>query len=238
MDHEAIARAAAYLAEAFEKGNPLAPLPDWLRPEDPGTGAEIAGAVLEALGVAPCGLRLAPGPLGEPVAGPMLEARLLRSGTPIALGTLRHGRLSAAAIGVLAEALEPGTAGAPVLAAVHAALDVSASRFRDGPVDGNACAADLAGLGLVVAGPAAVLPDGPVTVACAAEPRRPRGAPTNLRDAFASAAAAARALGGLPAGALLVVAGLSPTAAPQAGETWTARLGEIGRAQAPFSGGG
>ncbi|MBR0673728.1 hypothetical protein, partial [Neoroseomonas soli] len=96
MEQDAIARAAAYLAEAFETGNPLAPLPEGLQPATVEDGAEIAGAALDALGLAPNGLRLAPGPGGVMVAGPMLGTRLVASGTPIALSTLRHPRLSAA----------------------------------------------------------------------------------------------------------------------------------------------
>jgi 2-keto-4-pentenoate hydratase len=86
----------------------------------------------------------------------------------------------------------------------------------------------------VLAGRAGRLPDGPVAVSCAAGAARPRGRPVDLVAAFAAAAAAARHLGGLPAGALLVVAGLTPPAVPQAGQDWSARLAGLGRARGAF----
>jgi 2-keto-4-pentenoate hydratase len=231
MHADAVLTAAGYLADAFETGNPLAPLPEGLAPAGRGEGEAVAEALVERLGLAVAGLRLAPGPGGAMLAGPMLDTRLLRDGAALPIGTLRHGRVSAAAIGVLAAALDPEAQDAPRLAAVHAALDVSASRFRDGAADDAGCIADLAGLGFVIAGRARRLPEGPCAVSCAQGAARPRGRPTDLAAAFAAAAAAARRLGGLPEGALLVVAGLTQPQALKAGESWTARLAGLGAAR-------
>ena len=232
MEQDAIARAAAYLAEAFETGNPLAPLPPGLRPATVEDGAEIAGAALDALGLPPNGLRLAPGPGGAMLAGPMLATRIVASGTPVALSTLRHPRLSAAAIGVLAEPLDPASTVAPVIAALHPAIDIAASRYRDGARDAAECTADLGGLGLVVAGRRATWNGAPLPVALARDGASVRGTACDLAAAFARAAAEARRWGGLPAGALLVVAGLSPAATPAASEGWFVRFGRLGRAEA------
>jgi hypothetical protein len=225
MDQDAIDRAAGYLAEAFETGNPLAPLPDGLAPRDIRLAQEVAGALLDRLGLVPCGLRLAPGPGGGLLAGPVLEARLLRDGAAFAVTALRHARLSAAAIGVLGEPLAPGSTAPPVLAAVMPALDIAQSRFRDGPADDAACVADLCALGHIVAGRRRPPPAGAIAAACGPGVVRARGTAVDLPAAFAAAAAAARDLGGLPAGALLVVAGLAGTGAAPAEGAWTARLG-------------
>ncbi len=234
MDATAIQRAAFYLAEAFETGNPLAPLPEGLAPPDADTAEAVAEALLDRLGLAPCGLRVGVAPDGAPLAGPMLEARLLRDGAAIAIGTLRHGVVTAAAIGVLAESLDPGGTGAPRLAGVHPAIDVADSRFRDGAASPFACLADLAGIGLVVAGTRRAVPSGPVAVSCGEGARRTRGATIDLMETFALAADAARRHGGLPAGGLLVVTGLTAPAHPESGDTWVARLGALGQARARF----
>jgi 2-keto-4-pentenoate hydratase len=237
MDEDAIARAAGYLAEAFETGNPLAPLPGGLCPASLEDGEAIAAELLDRLGFAPFGLRLAPGPSGAMLAGPMLGTRILAADATVAITALRHPRVSAAAIGVLGEALDPSAAGAPVFAALHPAIDVAASRLRDGPGSDPVCAADLAGLGYVVAGRRRAMAPASLAVACAALPRRPRGQAVDLAAQFDAAAAAARRLGGLPAGAVLVVAGLTSAAAPAEGETWAARLGALGSARATFAAG-
>jgi 2-keto-4-pentenoate hydratase len=221
---------AAAIVEALETGNPIAPLPPELRPADPAQGEAVAEEVLDMLGLAPCGIRLLRMAEGGWVAGPMLETRLLRDGATLATGALRHPRVSAAIIGVLAEPLDPEGTGAPRLAAVHAALDVAGSRFRDGAVGLAESVADLADLGFVVAGRRAA-PAGATAASCAIEPKRPRGLSIDLTALFAEAAAAARRLGGLPAGALLVVAGLSPVASPGPGQDWTARIVGLGRAR-------
>ncbi|NGM22335.1 hypothetical protein G3576_20120 [Roseomonas stagni] len=194
--------AARWLAEAVETGNPLAALPEGLAPASLEEAEEIAAAVLESLRITPCGLRVL---RGLDVAGPMVEGRLVPSGSPIAAGMLRHGLASAAVVGVLAEALGEGP---PVLARVHPAIDLSSTRFTEAPTDRLVVTADLARLGLVVAGRGKPMPEAPVRVAIGPAGHRRRGEAFDLAALFAEAAEVARAWGGLPAGALLVVAGL------------------------------
>lgn len=224
--------AARWLAEAFETGNPLAPLPEGLAPRDRDEAEAIAAATLEALQVVPCGLRLLRRAGAGPVGGPMIEGRLLPTGAAIAPGAARHAEVTAAVIGELAAPLDPAEAAPPVLGRLFPALDVAASRFTAGPADDCARIADLAGLGFVVAGRGRALPPGTVEAALVPKGRRRRGVAVDLAAAFAEAAAEARRWGGLPAGALLVVAGLTP---PQpAGGVLCARLGALGTAEAAF----
>jgi 2-keto-4-pentenoate hydratase len=224
--------AARWLAEAWETGNPLAPLPPEIAPRDSAEGEETAFALLDALGLHPCGVRVAPGPGGALLAAPMLETRLLKSPAAIAVPALRHAAASAALVAVLAEPLGEGP---PRLAALHPALDVAASRFTAGPADAAAALADCGGLGLVVAGRAGPAGVRPQRVALGAPTDRVRGAAFDLDAALAPAVAAARRMGGLPAGALLVVAGLTPAVPPRAGESLAARFGRFGRAEAAFA---
>lgn len=235
MQEEARRVLAAAIVEAFETGNPIAPLDPALSPTDSAAAEAVAEAVLDALDLAPCGIRLLREADGTWRAGPMLGPRLLPDGAKLSLATLRHPRVSAAAIGVLAEPLEPGGVAPPRLKALHAGLDIAASRFRDGAATAGESIADLADLGFVLAGRAGAPTEGPVTVSCAPEPKRPRGAAADLAAGLMAAAAAARRLGGLPAGALLVLAGLTPPAMPAAGQDWTARLSGLGRARALFA---
>jgi 2-keto-4-pentenoate hydratase len=191
--------------------------------------------VLEWLGFAPCGVRLAPAADGSMIAGPMLEARFLDDGARIATEIMRHGRASAALLGVLGAALDPEATSPPEIAALHPALDVSASRFTQGPADHLAEIADLAGLGLLVLGKRRPVPEAPTRVALAEGEARPRGTPCDLHAAFAQAATEARRLGGLPAGAVLVVAGLgAPVLGLKAGARLTARFTGIGKVSASF----
>jgi 2-keto-4-pentenoate hydratase len=223
--------AAAWLQEAWETGNPLAPLPPELAPRDDATGEAIAAALAEKLALPVCGLRLAPGPGGSWLAGPMLEPRMLRAGTPIALPALRHPRLSAAVLGVLGEEL--GEEGEPVFSAIHPALDVSAQRWRDPAPDAPNQLADLNALGLVLVGKrsAAPLPE-------KAEARlgitgtRPRPIQENLAALMAQAVAAARRWGGLPAGSVIVLAGLGGQQVAQPGQKWSAAIAGVGRINA------
>ncbi|WP_135466098.1 hypothetical protein [Crenalkalicoccus roseus] len=234
MREEMVRAAAGWLAEALETGNPLAPLPEGAVPRSREEGEAVAEALLDLTGLAPCGLRLAPGPEGGPVAGPVLEARLLGDGARLPLAALRHARASAAIVGVLGEPLEEGREAPPILAALHPALDITCWRFRDPPETAALAAADLAGLGHLVLGRRRTPPEAPVPVALAPAGRRPRGEPRDLRAAFAAAAAEARRLGGLPAGALLVVAGLSPALAPEAETPLAASFGPLGRVRVDF----
>ena len=191
-------RAAGWLAEAILTGNPLAPLPADAAPRSRAEGERAALLALDELGITPCGLRTLRG-----IAGPMLEGRLLPEGSSVV--GVRHPVVTAALVGVLGAALEEGEAGPPSLSAVHPALDVAGSRFTAVPAAVALRAADLGGLGMVVAGPAAPPPLDGVMIETPAGALR-----TDISTAFLAAAAAARRLGGLPAGALLVAAGLSP----------------------------
>ncbi|WP_368415446.1 hypothetical protein [Falsiroseomonas sp.] len=225
--------AARWLAEAMETGSPLAPLPPGMAPRSMAEAEEVAAATLEALEIPPCGLRLLLRPGAAPLAGPMLEGRLVPAGRTVALGMLRHPQASAAVVGVLAEPLDPDSDAPPVFARLHPALDLSATRFTDAPADDITLTADLARLGLVVVGKGKAVAPGAVRVALGAKGGRSKGAETDLAAAFAEAAAAARGWGGLPAGALLVVAGLSPSVQP--GGTLRAALGALGAVEASFS---
>ncbi|NKC31889.1 hypothetical protein [Falsiroseomonas selenitidurans] len=225
------AQAARWLAEALESGNPLAPLPSTMTPRDMAEGEETALAVLEELGLIPCGLRLLfRGETRPPLVGPMLEARLLNPGLPVALDALRHPRATAAVVGVLGAPLLPNSDVAPVLAALHAAIDVSATRFADDPSDDAVVSADLARLGLVVVGRAKALAPGLVRAALGPKGARRPSLSCNLAARFGEAAQAARRLGGLPQGAVLVLAGLTAEVAAEG--TLAASLGPLGRVEA------
>lgn len=224
--------AARWLAEAIGTGNPLRDLPEDLAPPDQAAGEDIALATLDALGIVACGVRLLRLPDGTLLAGPMLEGRLLANGAPVALGALRHPSLTAAAIGVLAEDLPADGHGPPRFTALHAALDIAATRFTDTPTSLALRAADLGGLGLVVAGRPKRGEPGLIRVLIGAAGTRRQGHPVDLLDAFAAAALAARRLGGLPAGALLVVAGLS-AALPARGRI-TSDFGPLGKVEVTF----
>lgn len=221
-------QAARWLAEAMESGNPLAALPPEIAPRSLDEAEEAAAATLEALAITPCGVRVLRR-AGGALSGPMLEGRLLPNAAPVALGALRHPVVTAAVVGVLAEELGDG---APLFARLHPALDVSAMRYTEETQDALALTADLARLGLVVAGKGKAMAPGVLRVALGAKGARPRGVEVDLAAAFAEAAAHARRWGGLPAGALLVVAGLS---APVTAEgTLRASLGALGAAEASF----
>lgn len=223
--------AARWLAEAWETGHPLAALPDDIAPHDKAEAEDIAAALVEALGHAVCGLRLAPGPQDAMLAGVVFQGRLVQDGTVLPAGLLRHARIGSAVIGVLAEPLDEAGTTPPVFAALHPALDISGSRFTVAPDSAAVVAADLAGLGHVVVGPRAAVPDGPVEVALAEGRKRPRGAAVDVLAALGAVAKEARRLGGLPAGAVLVAAGLTPPIEPVAGTDYVARLGTLGRAR-------
>lgn len=236
--------AAAILAEAFERGTSLDGFPDAMAPADIRAGERIAAAVVDRLGTVACGIRLVlstPG-LADGIAGPVLEGRLLAPGTPVSLSAVPHAAATAAVVGVLAQDLPaPGDA-LPVFSALYPAIDVASSRFRDGPATPALQAADLAGLGQIVLGrprrrPSPVPIELPcaVSVGFAPAPRRPRGLATDLQAALRQAMAAAwRVSDGLPSGALLVVAGLSPVLPPRPPETLAATFGGLGRAVAAF----
>ena len=229
-------RVAGWLAEALETGNPLAPLPAGAEPADAAEGAHVATLVLGALGLAPCGLRLAPGPDGATLAGPVLEGRLLPDGTPVALGTARHASVAPGVMGVLAEDLPsgPGSGALPAFSALHPILDVTAWRLREPPGTPGLAAADLSGHGFVVAGRGkrGVAPGpSPVGMAFAGTRRRPRT--RDVAAALLAAAEAARSAGGLPRGAVLVAV-FGPGVVPAEGQEIVAGLGALGRVRAAF----
>jgi hypothetical protein len=117
---------ASALAEAWETGQPVcaeAALTNLDAAEN------VAGAVLEKLALAPCGIRVTEAGL----VGAMLPGRIMAQGHPLPLAVLPHGRAAPALLVVLAEAIAESDTGLPVLAQLHPALDLSASRWRDGP---------------------------------------------------------------------------------------------------------
>lgn len=234
-DSEAFGRVVLNLADAVENGGPIDPVVSRITPANQDDAEELAGAVLAQLGFAPCGVRLAPAADGSLIAGPMLEARFLDDGAGLSLEIMRHGRASAALLGVLGAALEPDATTPPEITAIHPALDVSASRFTNGPPDRFAEIADLAGLGLLVLGKRRPVPEALSRVALIEGEGSPKGRPFDVHAAFAAAAAEARRLGGLPAGAVLVVAGLgAPVLGLKAGARLTARFTGIGKVSANF----
>lgn len=212
------ARAATWIAEALSTGHPLAALPPEMAPRGRAEGERVAFAVLEELGIAPCGLRLLHG-----AVGPMIEARLLPDGATAA--PLRHPVATAALVGVLAESLRPDEDERPRLAALHAAIDIADHRFTHPPEARGVRVADLNGLGFVVAGPPWDVPPGEFTL---------HGKPLPARDILAPVAAEARRLGGLPAGALLIAAGLSGPLAAEDGVV-TVDFGAAGQISARIS---
>lgn len=224
--------AARWLAEALETGNSLGALPPDAAPRNTEEGEAIAFAVLERLGFVPCGLRLA----GGGVVGPVLQARLIQDRAPVALAMVRHARVTAAAIGVLAAPLDADGEGAPVFSTLHPALDIAAHRFTEMPSDPALVAADLGGLGLVVAGRGKRSAPGLTRVALGPPESRARGVARDLAADFDRAAAEARRLGGLPTGGLLVVTGLSEPVRPESGAALVTRIAGLGRAEARFAG--
>ncbi|WP_424811627.1 hypothetical protein [Roseococcus sp. YIM B11640] len=231
MMPDTAAAAAKWLAEAWHSGDALASLPPEAAPKDMAAGEAIALALVEELGQHVCGVRLAPGPDGlTRLAAPMLEPRMLRAGTPVALSTLRQPRISAGILGVLAEGLGEG---APVFSALHPVIDIAATRFGRTPTDAPSLLADLGGLGLVLVGKRSALPlpeDGEVRIGpTGSHPRKLRAPLAALME---EAAGEARRLGGLPAGAVLVVAGLATGAPPLPGQKWSAAVGSVGRISA------
>ncbi|MFH5925016.1 hypothetical protein [Roseomonas xinghualingensis] len=190
-------RAASWIAEAISTGNPLAELPREISPRSRAEGERVAFLTLDSLGLTPCGLRFADG-----IAGPMIEGRLLPNGATAS--PLRHPVITAALIAVLDEPLDPDGEKPPALAALHPALDLADHRFTHPPLAVGQRAADLGGLGFIIAGP----PHAPMEAVTVGPTH------TALQDTLAPAIAAARRLGGLPRGALLIVAGLSTPLTP------------------------
>jgi 2-keto-4-pentenoate hydratase len=226
--------AAKWLAEAVETGQPLAPLPSIATPRSMLDGQRIAARVLDMLDLTSCGLRLANPTTGRPVPGPVLDGRLLKDGSTIALATLRHPRASAAVVGVLAEDLPRRGDELPNFASLHPAIDVGSWRLSDPPSTGALAAADLAGLGYIVTGKAKRMAPMRVRVSLTPVGTWRRGEEVDLEEAMLAVALAARRAGGLPQGAVLV-ASVGPSLQPVAGLELHASFGRLGRAQVSFS---
>lgn len=226
-------QAAGWLAEAWETGNPLAELPEGMAPRNSGEGQAVAAALVERLGLSVIGLRYAPGPDGEWLAGPVLETRMLRAGIPVALAACRHAALSVGVLGVLAEELGESE---PVFASLHPVLDLAAERWTRPASNAALRTADLNGLGFLLVGKrtaAAALPESS-DARLGRTGERPRPERTPLAERMAAAAQAARDWGGLPKGAVLAVVGLGGLHAPVAGEKWSGSVPPVGRISAAF----
>ncbi|WP_144299374.1 hypothetical protein [Elioraea rosea] len=224
LSAEAQKRAAEYLVEAVTSGNTLAPFPAELAPTTPAQARRIASLAAAALGLPNVGVRLVPRPEGmpdgPPIAGPVFAPRLLHG--PVAAPPLHRPAVTAALIAQLAKPLparaRPWSAREVIarIGTLHAALDVAASRYTAGPADLPCFMADLAGFGAVVLG-------GPARAGWQEAAAVPRMATVTGADggvawsgsidvaaALRDVAEAAGAVGELPAGAVLVIAGLSP----------------------------
>jgi hypothetical protein len=225
------AEAARFLAEAWETGHSLAPLPEDLAPADLPAGEAIAAELVEALGLPVCGMRLSPGPDGLTLlSAPLVEPRMLRVGTPVALSALRNPRISAGFLGVLAEPLERDL---PVFSAFHPVLDIAATRYTAGAPDAAHQVADLGGLGFVLVGKRWIgdLPE-ESEARLGLTGARPRPLRAPLAALMRQAGAEAIRWGGLPAGAVLVVSGLATGSPPVAGQKWAAAIPPVGRISA------
>ncbi len=239
----AAARQAALLvAEAVGDADAPLVLPETCRPGTVAAGRRIAALALEQLGLVSIGLRLAPRFDGTgAVAGPLIEGRLLRSPAAAPPPGPGRRRCTLAVVAQLGAALSPRVRPwrvkevAARIASLHVAIDLAQTRFADGPPDLPQHVADLAGLGLVLFGPPAragwqeaILKP----LAASVEPDVWRGA-VDVGVALVAAAEEARTAGGLPAGAVLVVAGLSPEVADAPATVRITRLGTAERLAVP-----
>lgn len=202
-------------------------------------GRRIAAVVIGELDVPIVGLRLAPVPaLGGEALGPVLAPRLLPG--PVAVPRGERRTITLALIAQLDQPLPPRDQ--PYsrrfvlgrLASLHLGLDLGETRFTRGPPDLPSHLADLAGLGLVVYGKPAragwrdAIRE-PLAVTVAGETGAVWRGEIDAARALIAAADEARLAGGLPAGAVLVVAGLSPTLPDEAIEVRVRRLGSVRR---------
>jgi hypothetical protein len=217
---------ASALAEAWETGQPLAPLSPGMALCSLDAAEAVAGEVLEKLALAPCGLRV----MESGLVGAMLPGRIMTGGQPLPLAVLPHGRASPALLAVLGEALTAEGSGLPALARLHPALDLAGSRWRDGPANEFEAAADLAGLGYVMLGKGKP-PAWPGSCALALGVERVRAQPLAVAPMFEAAVRVAREAGGLPVGAVLVLVFDGRGLAVEPGEV-TARWTGLGAAQA------
>jgi 2-keto-4-pentenoate hydratase len=227
LSAEAVTTAAGYLADAVTSGNTLAPFPAELAPGTEAQARRLAAALREQLGLANVGLRLVAPPegiAGPKVAGPIFATRILHA--PVAPPPLQRPVATAALVAQLAKPL-PARARAWTareiiarLASVHVAIDVAASRYTEGPPDLPCFMADLAGLGAIILGrPARAGWQKAIASPRTAKADGGDGAVVwrgtiDVAAALVEVAEAARTVGDLPAGAVLVAASLSPPLAP------------------------
>jgi hypothetical protein len=203
--------AALALLEAFRDGEPISALPEGRAPRTAAQGARIAAAVIEGLGLPVVGFRA----LADGTTGPLLEPRIVRSGTAVPLSALPGIEPTAACVFPLVRALPPSAkpySRRRVISALgppRAAIDLAAWRTKQRPRRLAEALADLAGLGMVVVAdpPRGGAPADPGALRLIVD-----GAAPSVVDALPQLlvlAEAARKLGGLPVGAALVAAGLA-----------------------------
>lgn len=206
------------LAEAFTVGAPTA------APDAGGLtlahAATVQAAVIRLIDLPPVGVRVARGPDGQHHAGPIFAGRLHQAGATLSLEMLPKPAATAAVLITLAQDTPAGTDATRLRGSLRPALDIAASRLL-APPTAALFVADLAGLGAIVAGP----------------PRR-LSAPGLARaagpEASMAIALALDAFGDLPAGAMLLLADLSPPEQPLAGDTLTACLPGLAEVAADF----
>lgn len=239
LSAEAVRAAAGLVLEAVQEGGTLPPFPASWAPTTAAQGRRIAAVVIGELGVPVVGLRLAPVPaLGGQALGPVLAPRLLHG--PVAVPRGERRTITLALVAQLGESL-PARERAYSrrfalgrLASLHVALDLGETRFTKGPPDLPSHLADLAGLGLVVFGKPAragwreAIAE-PLAATVAGDGGTVWRGEIEGARALIAAADAARLAGGLPAGAVLVVAGLSPPLPDEAIEARIRRLGSVRR---------
>ena len=195
--------------------------------------------MIEELGVPIVGLRFAPVPqVGGHAVGPVLAPRLLPSPVAVPLGGRRTITLALVAQlgGSLPARNKPYTRRFVLgrLASLHVGLDLGDTRFTTGPPDLPSYLADLAGLGLVVFGKPARAGWGeaissPLGAIIRGEDRELWRGEIEAEPALLKLADEARQAGGLPAGAVMVIAGLSPPLPDEAIEARIRRLGSVQR---------
>jgi hypothetical protein len=211
---------AMLLADAFVHGEPVA-LPAGPAPIELAAAGDLQAAVLAQAAAAPDGVRMAPGPDGRHHAGPLLPGRRHPIGTTLACAMFHRPAATAGVAIALAQDTPADADPRRLRGTLHAVLDISDSRLAH-PPDTALFVADLAGLGAVVLGP----------------PRRLSGAALARaagQDCGGLIRAALDAFGDLPAGAVIVLAGLSPPRVPEAGDRLHATLAGLEEAWADFA---
>jgi 2-keto-4-pentenoate hydratase len=227
--------AAQALAEAMREGTQIAALPQGSVPATAAQGWQVAAAVLDELAQPAVGFRMA----ADGLIGPLLGPRLLDSAAAVPATALPGLSVTAAVLVPLLHAVPAARRALawpdvrPLLGRPRPALDLAAWRVQPPPSDAPSRIADLAGLGLVVLGPPAPrAATPPVFDAVRVAMGLADLVAYDLRPSLVALAEAARRGGGLPAGAALLVAGLSAPLTPRAGASLACRLARLGRAEA------